>query len=150
MRLSVQLFIYLYLLATYATGQDKIEWSFQFNASRCIEASAKIETGWHLYSIHLDPSAGPVPTAISLEKNKSITLTDTWVEQGHLLRKFDPTFGAEMSYFENDYTLIAPLSVKKQTTVKGELTYMLCDDKRCLPPKTIPFEINVTPFESKN
>lgn len=132
-------------LSTCVLGQSKIQWNFRFNEAQCLEASAKIDAGWHLYSMVLDPSTGPVPTQITLEKNKAIQFTDTWTEKGELIEKFEPNFGATVLYFENQYALIAPVNVKKETIVKGELTYMLCDDKRCLPPQTIPFEIKATP-----
>ncbi|MEY4350046.1 MAG: hypothetical protein RL078_88 [Bacteroidota bacterium] len=128
-------------------SQEKIQWTFSLNDSRCIEAKAQIETGWHLYSMHINPDAGPVPTQISLEKNKAFQLTEAWMEKGELIEKFEPNFGATVKYFENQYSLFAPVHIKKASVIKGELTYMLCDDKRCLPPKTIPFEIAVTPFK---
>ena len=149
MRAALQLFVFFSFLSTWAFGQEKIQWNFSLNSSRCIEAKAQIESGWHIYSIHLDPKAGPVPTQITLEKNKAVNLTDPWMEIGSKIEKFDPNFDATVYYFEKDYALIAPVFVKKPTTVKGELTYMLCDDKRCLPPKTIPFEIKVKPSELK-
>lgn len=145
MRAALQLLVFFSFLSTWAFGQEKIQWNFSLNSSRCIEAKAQIESGWHIYSIHLDPKAGPVPTQITLEKNKAVNLTDPWMEIGTKIEKFDPNFDATVYYFEKDYALIAPVFVKKPTTVKGGLTYMLCDDKRCLPPKTIPFEIKVTP-----
>ncbi len=145
MRAALQLLVFFSLLSTWALGQEKIQWNFSLNSSRFIEAKAQIESGWHIYSIHLDPKAGPVPTQITLEKNKAVNLTDPWMEIGSKIEKFDPNFDATVYYFEKDYALIAPVFVKKPTTVKGELTYMLCDDKRCLPPQTVPFEIKVTP-----
>jgi hypothetical protein len=147
MRAALQLFVFFSFLSTWAFGQEKIQWSFSLNSSRCIEAKAQIETGWHIYSIHLEPEAGPIPTQITLEKNKSVNLTDPWIEVGQIIEHFDPNFGATVYYFEKEYALIAPVLVKKPTIINGELTYMLCDDKRCLPPQTVPFEIKVTPYK---
>jgi len=147
MRAALLTFAFFSLLSTCAFGQEKIHWTFGLNSSKCIEAKAQIETGWHIYSIHLEPEAGPIPTQITLEKNKAVNINEPWIEVGQMIEHFDPNFGAMVHYFEKEYALIAPISVKKPTIVKGELTYMLCDDKRCLPPKTIPFEIKVTPFK---
>ncbi len=147
MRTALILFIFQSLCSIWVFSQDKIQWSFSFNSSRCLEAKAQIQPGWHIYSIHLQPEIGPVPTQISIDKNKAIQLTDPWIEIGEMIEHFDPTFGATVNYFEENYTVVAPLAVKKETTVNGELTYMLCDDKRCLPPKTISFQIEVTPFK---
>jgi hypothetical protein len=83
------------------------------------------------------------------EKNKLVKELQPF-EIGTIAKKsYDANFGAELSYYEKEFFAHKRILVKKPTTVKGELTYMLCDDKRCLPPKTIPFEIAVKPSELK-
>jgi len=148
MRAALQLFIFISFLSTSAFSQEKIQWSFDFVPyPASLQISAKIENGWHLYALDLDPSIGPVPTQIVLEKNKAVQVLNAFEANTKAKQSYDPNFGAEVSYFENSFEARNRIKVKKQTTVKGELTYMLCDDKRCLPPKTIPFEIKVTPYK---
>jgi len=153
MRTTFLLLIYSSLLSTWVFGQGKIEWSFDYAPfPNSIQVHAKIESGWHLYALDLDPSIGPVPTQIVLEKNKLVKEIAPFTASVPAQKTFDPIFGAELSYHENNFEAKNRIVVKKPTTVKGELTYMLCDDKRCLPPQTIPFEIKVTPqkFEKPN
>lgn len=146
MRSALQLFVFFSFLSTWAFGQEKIQWSFAYLAfPSSIQISAKIENGWHLYALDLDPSIGPVPTQIVLEKNKLVKELHPFEASTKAKQSYDPNFGAEVSYFENNFEARNRIKVKKPTTVKGELTYMLCDDKRCLPPQTVPFEIKVTP-----
>ena len=148
MRAALQLFIFISFLSTSAFSQEKIQWNFDYVAfPSSIQISAKIENGWHLYALDLDPSIGPVPTQIVLEKNKAVQVLNAFEANTKAKQSYDPNFGAEVSYFENSFEARNRIKVKKPTTVKGELTYMLCDDKRCLPPKTIPFEIKVTPYK---
>jgi hypothetical protein len=148
MRLALQLFVFFSLLSTWAFGQEKIQWSFEFEPyPASLQISAKIENGWHLYALDLDPSIGPVPTQIVLEKNKAVQVLNGFEAATKAKQSYDPNFGAEVSYFEQSFEARNRIKVKKPTTVKGELTYMLCDDKRCLPPQTIPFEIKVTPYK---
>jgi hypothetical protein len=148
MRAALQLFIFISFLSTSAFSQEKIQWSFDFVPyPASLQISAKIENGWHLYALDLDPSIGPVPTQIVLEKNKAVQVLNAFEANTKAKQSYDPNFGAEVSYFENSFEARNRIKVKKPTTVKGELTYMLCDDKRCLPPKTIPFEIKVTPYQ---
>jgi hypothetical protein len=148
MRAALQLFIFISFLSTSAFSQEKIQWSFDFVPyPASLQISAKIENGWHLYALDLDPSIGPVPTQIVLEKNKAVQVLNAFEANTKAKQSYDPNFGAEVSYFENSFEARNRIKVKKPTTVKGELTYMLCDDKRCLPPKTIPFEIKVTPYK---
>ena len=142
--------LFFCFLSTWAFGQDKIQWSFEFIPyPASLQISAKIENGWHLYALDLDPNIGPVPTQIVLEKNKAVQVLNAFEASAKAKQSYDANFGAEVSYFENSFEASNRIKVKKPTIVKGELTYMLCDDKRCLPPQTIPFEIKVTPYKSE-
>jgi thiol:disulfide interchange protein DsbD len=148
MRAGLQLFVFFSFLSTWASGQEKIQWSFDYVAfPSAIQISAKIENGWHLYTLDLDPSIGPVPTQIVLEKNKLVKELQPFEVSTIAKKSYDANFGAEVSFYERDFHAYKRIIVKKPTTVKGELTYMLCDNKRCLPPQTIPFEIKVKPSE---
>ncbi len=148
MRALLQLFVCFSLLSTWAFSQEKIQWSFDYAPyPASIQVQAKIESDWHLYALDLNPSIGPVPTQIVLEKNKAVQVFKDFEASTKAKQSFDPNFGAEVTYFENTFEASNRIKVKKPTTVKGELTYMLCDDKRCLPPQTIPFEIKVTPYK---
>ncbi|MFN5506421.1 MAG: protein-disulfide reductase DsbD domain-containing protein [Flavobacteriia bacterium] len=148
MRTALLSFVFFSLISTSAFGQEKIQWSFDFVPyPASLQISAKIENGWHLYALDLDPSIGPVPTQIVLEKNKAVQVLNAFEANTKAKQSYDPNFGAEVSYFENSFEARNRIKVKKPTTVKGELTYMLCDDKRCLPPQTVPFEIKVTPYQ---
>lgn len=146
MRFALQLYVFFSFLSTWAFSQEKIEWDFAYVAfPSSLQISAKIESGWHLYALDLDPSIGPVPTQIVLEKNKLVKEITPFTVQVPTKKSYDANFGAEVSYYEQNFHAYNRILVKKPTTVKGELTYMLCDDKRCLPPQTVPFEIKVTP-----
>jgi hypothetical protein len=148
MRAALQLFVFFSFLSTWAFGQERIQWSFEYLPyPASLQISAKIENGWHLYALDLDPSIGPVPTQIVLKKNKAVQILNGFEVATKAKQSYDPNFGAEVSYFENSFEARNRIKVKKQTMVKGELTYMLCDDKRCLPPQTLPFEIKVTPYK---
>lgn len=148
MRAALLTLVFFSFLSTWAFGQEKIQWSFEYVAfPSSIQISAKIENGWHLYALDLDPSIGPVPTEIVLEKNKLVKEIHPFEATTTAKKSYEANFGAEVSYYEQEFHANNRIFVKKPTTVKGELTYMLCDDKRCLPPQTVPFEIKVTPYK---
>ncbi len=148
MRAALLTLVFFSFLSTWAFGQEKIQWSFEYVAfPSSIQISAKIENGWHLYALDLDPSIGPVPTQIVLEKNKLANEIHPFEATTIAKKSYDANFGAEVSYYEQEFQVNNRIFVKKPTTVKGEVTYMLCDDKRCLPPQTVPFEIKVTPYK---
>ena len=56
--------------------------------------------------------------------------------------KFDEMFELEVTKFKGKpvfYQIVH--CTKKGTKLKGELTYMCCDNSKCLPPKTVDFEV---------
>ena len=89
MRAALLTLVFFSFLSTWAFGQEKIQWSFEYVAfPSSIQISAKIENGWHLYALDLDPSIGPVPTQIVLEKNKAV----------QVLNAFEANTKAKQSY----------------------------------------------------
>ena len=95
-----------------------------------------------MYSQHLKPDAGPVPTSFVFEKNKGITLTGSVIEPKPI-QKFDETFGAMLDYFEGKILFTQEISVRKKGTITCTVTYMLCDDTMCLPPVDKVISLNV-------
>jgi len=62
MRTALLSFVFFSLISTSAFGQEKIQWSFDFVPyPASLQISAKIENGWHLYALDLDPSKVLVP-----------------------------------------------------------------------------------------
>ncbi len=153
LRLSILIVL---LAATFqgAVGQiyDPVKWSFSSKRISPTEAevvfTATIESGWHLYSQHIDGD-GPVPTSFDFQKLDGSTLIGK-VEEGEGHREMDPNFGIELKYFENKAAFTQKLSVSSTaTTIKGELEFMVCNDKSCLPPDLLPFEFKIEAGEAK-
>jgi len=58
--------------------------------------------------------------------------------------KFENAFKMNVSYFENSVIFQQKIKLKKdQTSIKGKVEYMVCNDKKCLPPEDIDFSIPV-------
>ena len=130
----------------FAQIYDPVKWSF--SSERINESEAKltftatIESGWHLYSQHIDGD-GPVPTSFAFQQLGGAKLKGEVTEgKGH--REMDPNFGIELKYFENKAEFVQLVSLTAAaTTIKGELEFMVCNDERCLPPDYLPFEFKV-------
>jgi len=123
MRAALLTLIFFSFLSTWAFGQEKIQWSFDYLAyPSSIQISAKIENGWHLYALDLDPNIGPVPTQIVLEKNKLVNEIHPFEVTTIAKKSYDANFGAEVSFYEQEFLANNRIFVKKPTTVKGELT----------------------------
>ena len=108
---------------------------------------ARIEQGWHLYSMkHVED--GPVATRIWLAEGQPFQLADK-VKGSTPETLQDPSFNMEVELYEGEATFVLPLKVAAGTgagaqTLSVNASYQSCNNKICLPPKTVKVELPVT------
>jgi len=128
--------------------QDPVKWSFTAKKITAdtyeIHLAASITRGWHTYS-QTTPDGGPVPTTISFSKNPLVTLSGAAKEVGKLEQHHEPLFGVDVKQFSLAVDFVQTVKIKAgiKTVVKGTLDFMVCNDKQCLPPKTVPFSVSL-------
>jgi len=105
--------------------------------------SATIEKGWSVYSQFLESEDGPVATTITYEELEGSTLLEDALETGHRKEGFDPIFEMNVVKFADEFTIKQRLKATPGKQIKGYLTYMTCDDTRCLPPTDVEFDFIV-------
>ena len=107
----------------------------------------EIEAGWHLYAQEV-PEDGPIPTTIYIKGSEDTfqVLGKPSEPKGHT--EFDKTFEMDIKYFENTATFKQKIRLltNEKIDINGEIEYMVCDDKQCLPPtfKDINFSLQGT------
>ena len=100
---------------------------------------ATVKKGWNIYSTKKSKE-GPIPTSFAYENAKVIGDTK---EVGSFKTNLDPFFEVEITKATGAPSFIQ--TVKSATsTIKGTLTYMVCNDKTCLPPEDIPFSVDAS------
>jgi DsbC/DsbD-like thiol-disulfide interchange protein len=144
------LVIALILLPTQAQEKapDPVAWSLKVVTATDValkaELTAKIEDGWHLYS--LTPiTNGPRPTRVTLPAEQAFELAGE-IDAPDPFVETDPNFGVEVEYYEESVTFKLPL--KRRTGRDGdkllvEARYQTCTKRLCLPPKTVKLEADV-------
>ena len=130
---------------------DPVDWSFSTEALGNNEYNlvftAKIDKGWTVYSQYIDEDAGPVPTYIEFESKDGVELIGKSEEFGKKKAGFDKIFEAEVIKFLALEPYVIKQKVKlsgAEATVSGYLTYMTCDDTKCLPPTDEEFSFILT------
>ena len=107
-----------------------------------LDFHASVEEGWHVYSQLLDPFDGPIPTSFTFE-TEGVTTADSVAAECEPHLEYDPNFMMDLLYFEKDvhwvHTLSFPGAIP--STVKGYVTFMVCDESKCLPPEDVDFEL---------
>lgn len=108
-----------------------------------IHITALVDDHWHIYS--QDAGEGPVPTSFAFTKNPLLTLQGKVSEVGKLEKSFDKNFNSELKFYEKQVDFVQKVKVKTaaSTVVKGTVTFMVCNDRQCLPPKDIPFSVKL-------
>jgi len=134
--------------ALHAQIQDPVKWNYSAVKKSAKEyvvtINATLPGEWHIYSISTPPD-GPVPTSINFKKNPLITLDGDVKENGKLKTDHDAIFGVDVKYYADkvEFTQDVKLKSAVKTNLSGTIKYMVCNDKMCLPPKTIPFNVQL-------
>lgn len=137
----------LFLSSILATAQILKPVSWSFSTEKIDEESyylvfdADIEEGWAVYSQYLESDDGPIATTISFEDGQHFELLGK-AEEDPANRKeaFDPLFDMNLAKFFKHMQIRQKVKVTDiSQTVTGSLTFMTCDDTKCLPPEDVDF-----------
>lgn len=124
--------------------EDVVSFTTKYNTKTSeIEITANLLEGWHIYSQHVASDLGPVPTAFSFENNNLFSLVGNVIEP-ESIHKYDPTFETSLDYFENEVTFKQKIKTIQTTNLNGVITYMACNEIRCIPPSDQKFTITIT------
>ncbi len=123
---------------------------WQFSAQKISEGwyelhlEATVQSPWHTYS-QATPDGGPLPTKIIFTRNPLVKTEGKVSESGDLRTMHDNTFAVDVKYFRGNVDFVQRVQVKGRikTKITGTVTFMACNDEQCLPPKTIPFTIQL-------
>lgn len=134
-------------LPVVSLAQSPVSWSLESDAkgktlkqNEAFKAKLKatIEGEWYLYAVE-QPDGGPFPTKITIPENSPFEL-DGQPNSPAPITKFDPNFNIDTKFFAKSAEFNLPL--KAISEAKGDdlavnVRFQVCDDKVCLPPKTV-------------
>jgi Thiol:disulfide interchange protein DsbD, N-terminal len=108
-----------------------------------LQMTATIEKGWHLYSQTQPKDAIAEPTSFNFNKNPLLVFDGKVKEVGKLEKYKDEQLGVAAHQYSNSVTFVQKVKLKgkAKTNVTGKLAYQTCNDKQCLPPKTVNISI---------
>ena len=148
MKLSVLLASVLLTISVQAQ-LNPVTWSFSAKkvADKTYEVQmvATMQTGWHLYSQVQPEDAIAIPTAFTITPNPLFTLDGKIKEVGKMEVMKDKDLGVSANQYSKTVTFVQKIKLKAnvKTNFKGNVEYQTCDDKKCLPPKTVNFDIAI-------
>ena len=119
---------------------DPVSWTLTSDVSKAapgaavsLRLTAKIDDGWHIYSVTSPPPT--IPLKITFDGAVA------HVFQPKPDEKFDEALGAKAQFYEKEAVFQIPYELKKDAAagpleITAQVRYAACDSKRCLPPKT--------------
>ncbi len=128
-------------------AQNPVSWLFSSKKIKDqvyeIQMIANIQPGWHLYAQSQPKDAIAQPTSFKFNNHPLLAFDGKVKEVGKLEKYKDDVLDVSAYQYSNKvvFTQVVKLKGKAKTAVTGKLEYQTCDDKKCLPPKTIPFTI---------
>ena len=147
MKKSCLSFVLLLLVYSAFAQENVIEWGFSSKKISGnlyeIRLAATLKKGWHIYSQH--PGDGPIPTSVAFIKSRVLELKGGIKVTGKITSENSDIFNSEINYYKDSLIITQNVLVKVnvQTSIKGRVEFMVCDNQQCLPPKTLEFSIRL-------
>ncbi len=101
-------------------------------------STVTIDKGWHLYAQEI-PKGGPIATSFTYKPNENYELIGNTTEEKGITED-DKVFKMQIKYFENRATFKQKIRLlQKDAKIDAFVQFMVCNDTRCLPPKSEDF-----------
>lgn len=132
-----------------AVGQqlNPAKWKYDVKPTSGNEAelvfTVTLDENWHIYSQHTD-EMGPIGLSFSFDKNADYTLVGG-VSEPKPHEEYDEMFKCTIRSFSGNVVFKQKIKINsaKDFTVKGVMSYQLCNDGSCIAPEDIDFAFNV-------
>ena len=128
---------------------NPVSWSFSSkkiaDKTYEIHLTASLQSGWHLYSQTQPDDAIAIPTGFKINSNPLVALDGKIKEVGKMEKFHDAKLEVSANQYSGkvDFVQVVKLKANVKTNLTGSVEYQTCDDKKCLPPKTVNFTITV-------
>ena len=149
--LAALAFLVTALVPAWGQIEDPVTWEFSLHPSETagmhdVVFHASVDTCWHIYSQHLDDPNGPLPTWFSVELPQG-AVGQGDVQECEPIVEYDPNFMMDLKYFEEEvywWQTVDLSGASPNDSIRGFLSFMVCDERQCLPPEDIPFALAIS------
>jgi hypothetical protein len=116
-----------------------------------IELSAEVQSGWHDYGLAQLPG-GPTPLRVTLESNDAVQVageTSGTIPE----KKHDTAFDLDTEIYKKSFKLHLPLAINQRLVVGinpvfVSIRFQACNDRVCLPPRTVHVSVPIEVSQS--
>ena len=128
-----------------------VKWTFNYEDAGTpneynLIFTAKIDDGWSVYSQYLESDDGPVATEFNFDAGDHYSTIGKNEESGNLKTAYDKVFEMNLTKFQKTGIFTQKVKITDASKpITGYLSFMTCDDERCLPPTDVDFSFKITP-----
>lgn len=147
--LSFILVLIIGVLTISAQIIDPVSWSWTArmtdSAHGVVTLTAKIDDGYHIYGF-TEHDDGPVPTAIRFDDADGVVYEGPITVNPQPDKEVDNTFNLVLEMWGHEVTFTRSFTVVNGTVpsqISGSVTFMACNDRSCLAPRTERFTVSV-------
>lgn len=110
-----------------------------------IHMTAHMQSNWHLYSQTQPDDAIASPTTFVINPNPLFTLDGKIKEVGKMEKFHDAKLDLSANQYSQtvDFVQVIKLKGNAKTNFSGTVEYQTCNDERCLPPKTVTYNVAI-------
>jgi thiol:disulfide interchange protein DsbD len=130
-------------------GVNPVTWTFSVTKLNDkmyeVHMKAIIQSGWHIYSQIQPKDAIANPTKFVINANPLFSKEGKIKEVGKMEVMNDKELGISANQYSNSVDFVQKIKLKTnvKTNFTGTVEYQTCDDKKCLPPKTVNISVSV-------
>lgn len=127
---------------------NPVSWSFEARPTTDgayeIQITASCDKGWYIYSQYLESEDGPIATVFEFSTGPAIELLGKTEESGNKKTGYDEMFGMNITKYADKAVFLQRIRTSGDiSSISGTVTYMSCNDEKCLPPRDVPFQVTL-------
>ena len=146
-----KLFTFIIIFSALASQAQLNPVTWSFSAQKIsdktyeIHMKATIQNNWHLFSQKQPDDAIVIPTTFTIRANPLVKEDGKIQEIGKMEVMKDAVLGVSANQYSKSVDFVQKIKLKSnvKTSFNGSVEYQTCDDKKCLPPKTVNFSIPI-------
>lgn len=140
----LSLFVFTVISLVLSAQKSPVSWKFsleaQNNEKTTFVAKADIAKGWNIYAVYMSDE-GPIPTSFSFDNIINGSKDGDVKEVSTPIKGHDDLFDMEVIKFKHEAVFSQSFKTKPGFQLTGSVTFMCCDNERCLPPATVNFDL---------
>ena len=145
---KIAFILFSFFIVGIASAQlNPVSWSFTSKKISDgvyeIQMTASIDQGWHVYAQQQPKDAIAQPTSFAFNQNPLLQFDGKVKEIGRLEKYKDKELDISANQYSDKVIFVQKVRLKgkAKTNVTGKLTFQTCNDKQCLPAKTVNLSI---------